>query len=197
MNFLTNLYNRIWEAIQEIRTTLESIQNFLETFLTILGTIFQFLKPIFGLVPWEVWVLLVVAIIFLSWVNNLFPTTPKWNYTVIVVGLVFLWAYSASVAFPEEPIPYFRIFRAASYLLLPVYMVGLVSFFFRKGMQKIQKSKRTKVKDLDEFIRKFDEESRRLIATTQLVHIGEESPEQFQKQVEVVLELLEKAKIKR
>lgn len=194
MNFITNLYNRILEAIQEIQSSIESIQKFLESFHAIVSAILQFLKPIFNFIPWEVWLLLFIVILLLNWVNNLFPTTPRMNYSILVVFILILWGYTYYQAFPNEPVPYFKIVRAGVYLLLPVYIVSLLSFGIQKGIQLYQKKKRTKIKDLNDFIEKFHIESRRLLATSELLQIGEESPQKWKEQVEVISHLIENAK---
>ncbi len=188
MNIITTAYNKILEGIQYLRDVAESIQKFIDTVSTIVSGAYHFLKPIFSFLPWEVWILLAVTVFLLSWVNSLFPSSPRRNYTFIVVFLCFAWAYAESSAYPEEGASWGRIIRAGLYLLIPVYFLSFVGFVFRRTYRFYFRKRRLNPKNLDEFLIRFEEESRRLTALghLQLTKDSEES-EFLQKLDEVSL----------
>lgn len=162
MTVITNTYNKILEGIQYIKDVAESLDKFTQNFTTIFTGIYNFLEPIFSFLPWEVILLLIVSILLVSWVNGLFPTSPKWNYTLVVLFLCVTWGYSESKMFPEEGASYGRIFQAIAYLLFPIYGIGLIGWSGKKGWALYQKKKRTSPKNREEFLEQFRIQSHKI-----------------------------------
>jgi hypothetical protein len=175
MTIVSNAYNKLLDGIQYLREVAESTQNFIDTTTTIITRTYNFLEPIFSFLPWEVILVLVVTILLLSWVNGLFPTTPKLNYTLIVIGICLAWGYSDSISSPDGNVAYGRIFRVILYLLLPVHFLSLCGYAWKFGWKKYQKSLRTRPAEWEDFLGKYNQMSHRLQSELHSVLAGDDS----------------------
>lgn len=184
MSIVTNAYNKILEGIQYLRDVGETTQNFIETTTTIVVRTYNFLEPIFSFLPWEVILLLIASVFLLSWVNGVFPTSPKLNFTLIVGFLCFAWGYSESRSLPEGA-DVLRILRTAAYLLIPIHALGILGLGWRQGKKFYEKRKRTHSRDWGDFLTKFQQSSHKIQSMGHGVLAGDElSEEEIQTRLE-------------
>ena len=195
MTFINETIKKILEAIQEIKDFTNSTQTFIDTTTTIINRTYQFLAPIFSFFPWEVLLLLVVSIFLLLWVNSLFPTTPKWNFTWIIIMLCSAWAYSVAASSVNAKVPWLQIIQSAMYLLIPVHLLGISSWLAKLGIQYYKKKKQLNPKDLKEFIYNLDQIYHKSSSVAHSILSGEPRHEEFQVQIDHLKEFLNKAKI--
>jgi hypothetical protein len=177
MTIVTNAYTKLLEGIQYLRDVADSTKNFIETATTIITRTYNFLEPIFEFLPWEVVLVLIVTILLLSWVNALFPTTPKLNYSLIVIFICLAWWYSDSISSRDGNVALFRIFRVALYLLLPVHALSLIGYGWGIAWKQYQKSRRTRPEDWEQFLVKYSKMSHKTQALLHSVLAGEFSKE--------------------
>lgn len=180
MSIVTDTYNKILDGIQSLRNAAESIESTIDTTTAIVKGIYNFLEPIFSFLPWEVILLLFATILFVSWLNAVFPTTPKLNYTIVVLLLCWAWAYTEGVAYPEEGPSYGRIFRAIAYLLIPVHGIGILAYLGNYAYRTYKERKKTNPEDLEKFISTFQIESHRLQSLTHSLLAGESRTEEWE-----------------
>jgi hypothetical protein len=195
MTFINETIKKILEAIQEIKDFTNSTQTFIDTTTTIITRTYQFLAPIFSFFPWEVLLLLVASIFLLLWVNSLFPTTPKWNFTWIIILLCFAWAYSVSVSSSEAGVPWMQIFQSAMYLLLPVHFLGMTNWLARWGIRSYKKKKQMSPKDLKEYINNLDQLYHQSSSVAHSILAGEPRHDEFKVRIDQLREFLNKAKL--
>ncbi|MCZ8236943.1 MAG: hypothetical protein O9346_00840 [Leptospiraceae bacterium] len=197
MNFINETIKKISETLQELKSFADSTQAFIDTTSTIITRTYDFLAPIFSFFPWEVLLLLAASIFLMLWINSLFPTTPKWNFTWIIVLLCSAWAYSVSVSSPVAKVPWLQIFQSAMYLLIPVHFLGITNWLIRLGIKSIKKKKQMNPKDLKEFIYNLDQLYHQSSSVAHSILAGEPRYDEFQVRINSLKEFLEKAKLQR
>ncbi len=197
INFLKEAYSKILESVEQIRLFTESTKTFFDNTKSIVTKTYDFLAPIFSFIPGEVILLFLASIFILLWVNSLFPTTPKWNFSFVVLFLCSAWAYSVGASSAESIVPWFQIIKTALYLLIPVHFFGLLGLSWRMGKKFYNRNKRMNPKDLNEFLISLDRLYHRSVATGHSILAGEELDTEFQGQIQELKEYLDKAKIKK
>ncbi|MCC5814961.1 MAG: hypothetical protein JJT78_09410 [Leptospira sp.] len=190
MSLVTNTYNKILEGIQYLKGVAESTENFIDTVTTIVSRTYNFLEPIFSFLPWEVILLLIATVFLLSWVNGIFPTTPKLNYTIVVLFLCWAWGYSEAIAAEDGVVSYGRIFRAMTYLLLPVHFLGLVGLSWKYGYRYYSKRNKIHAKTMEDFLLKFSRVSHEIQSIGHGIIIGESKDEKFKEKLEEMKKLI-------
>jgi hypothetical protein len=124
------------------KTILDLKDNIFEIQNTILGikagfTKFtKFFEDFFQVFPPELILLFLLTALLLVLINNVSPTTPKANITISVLGLSFLWGYLNHIITGEYKI--FWVMKTAILLLLPLYILNLLSFGYGKILPVIR-----------------------------------------------------------
>ena len=197
INFFKDAYSKILESVEQIRLFTESTKTFFDNTKSIVTKTYDFLAPIFSFLPGEVILLFFASIFILLWVNSLFPTTPKWNFSFVVIFLCSSWAYSVGVSSPDTIVPWFQIIKSALYLLIPVHFFGLMGLSWEMVKKFYNRNKRLNPKDLNEFLKSFDRMYHRSVATGHSILAGEELDKEFLNQILELKEFLEKVKIQK
>ncbi|WCL49394.1 hypothetical protein [Leptospira sp. GIMC2001] len=186
MTVIKDAYNKILEGIADLQDFANSTQNFLSTTKTIVTTTIDFLEPIFNFLPWEVFLILLVAILLLSWVNVIFPTTPKLNFTFVVIFICFGWGYSeyiasgsldSSISFSSriQTVSWSRIAKAAIYLLLPVHIISILIMIWKYSSSAILKRKKLNPADLSVYLKNLSDQFHKTSSIGHKILAGEES----------------------
>ena len=126
MSGIIQFFEKIQKQILDLQTTINQFQQSWQNFQ-------KFWDLFFTILPWEVLLLLLFSVIFLSIFNSVSPNTPKINLSIIVIMLSFLWSYFWGIF--STTVNYLVIAKAALYILLPVHAFGIVSLgyhFYKK-----------------------------------------------------------------
>jgi len=128
----------VYAFFEKIQKQILDLQNSINQFQQSWEKVQKFWDLFFTIVPWEVLLLLVFSVIFLSIFNSVSPSTPKSNLTIVVLLLAGVWAYFWGLF--SEDVSYLKIIFTSLYILLPVHIFGIGNF----GYKYIQKWNLTK-----------------------------------------------------
>lgn len=133
MSAVFDFFEKIQKQIFDLQNSIQQFQQSWEKFQ-------KFWDLFFTIVPWEVLLLLVFSVIFLSLFNSISPNTPKANLTVSVILLSSLWVYFWGLF--SDTVNFSKIVISALYILGPLHALGLATF----GYKYYRKSKLSKIR---------------------------------------------------
>lgn len=116
----------VFEFFEKIQKQILDLQNSIHQFQQSWENFQKFWDLFFTIVPWEVLLLLLFSVIFLSLFNSVSPTTPKTNLSIVVILLMALWVYFWGLF--SENVNYVKILLSGLYILLPLHAFGIGSY---------------------------------------------------------------------
>ncbi len=119
----------VFDFFQKIQKQIFDLQNSIQQFQQSWEKFQKFWDLFFTIVPWEVLLLLVFSVIFLSLFNSISPNTPKANLTVSVILLSSLWVYFWGLF--SDTVNFSKIVISALYILGPLHALGLATFGYK------------------------------------------------------------------
>ncbi|MCZ8154890.1 MAG: hypothetical protein O9264_02145 [Leptospira sp.] len=122
MSAVFDFFEKIQKQIFDLQNSIQQFQQSWEKFQ-------KFWDLFFTIVPWEVLLLLVFSVIFLSLFNSISPNTPKANLTVSVILLSSLWVYFWGLF--SDTVNFSKIVISALYILGPLHALGLATFGYK------------------------------------------------------------------
>lgn len=122
MSAVFDFFEKIQKQIFDLQNSIQQFQQSWEKFQ-------KFWDLFFTIVPWEVLLLLVFSVIFLSLFNSISPNTPKANLTVSVILLSSLWVYFWRLF--SDTVNFSKIVISALYILGPLHALGLATFGYK------------------------------------------------------------------
>jgi hypothetical protein len=148
-------FEKIQKQIIDLQNTINQFQQSWEKFQ-------KFWDLFFTIVPWEVLLLLVFSVIFLSLFNSVSPSTPKTNLSIVVLVLAGLWAYFWGIF--SENVGYGKILITSLYILLPVHAFGIVSLAYRYYLKWSLAKKRIAPRNWEEGLNQISKDYNILMA---------------------------------
>jgi hypothetical protein len=155
MSGVFEFFEKIQKQILDLQNTINQFQQSWEKFQ-------KFWDLFFTIVPWEVLLLLLFSVIFLSLLNSVSPATPRSNLTLAVLLLAGLWAYFWSIF--SDNVGYGKIVFSSLYILLPLHAFGIGKFGYEYYRKWSFAKKRIKPRNWEESLGQISKDYNQLMA---------------------------------
>lgn len=117
------------EWITDIKNSIERIETTIQGTVATYQKISLFLEHFFTLIPPDVLLLYIVLSLFLIFMNNLSPQTPRINISILLVLYTFVRLQFNQLFYSEWH--WQRVLVADLYVILPVFGLSFFRFFYK------------------------------------------------------------------
>jgi len=153
-----SFYEKILESMNNISDSMKSVVEAVTTAVDFVGEITGFIGAILGWLGFSTIVVLLGILFIYKIINILFPTSPRINLGLALIGFTVLWV-SWNVAYYKGP-EFLTIGKTYGFIGLHIAVVYLLHYIISKIVEKIRgrmQSRRISKADVIELYDRIDE----------------------------------------